>query len=845
MEDEIVSRNILYSFFETGDIPTQEEFADLINSYVHRREDGVFIFKPDEETKRFGIGLSQPAYRLGIKGEGETEKLISLHDLNDNHKWSVNLNPETRDNRGLNIAQETADGSISRLFIQDASGNIGIGTLYPEQKVHIEHSSPSSTTGIKLFNTATVENNGWIVGHVNEIETPRDGGLSFQSQLEEPVERMLITKSGNVGINEASPYTKLHISMSNSDPKAVIALDETTGIVNIGPITENIVMDFRGVQARAGEFIGDVLDLEASTLNLQRLGGELLIHGDTTLEESKKIIATEDGSVGIGTTTPVEKIDVDGAIKIGNTETLNEGTIRWTGEDFQGYDGSDWESLTGKDPYTKGGTYILVRGLGTPLENGENLLKAVSEGNKLSAELNTKVLNSEEIEAGWHIVMEGDTQANGGEIVSLSSTEIVLSGNVQLDWGSLPIPFTIKRIDFYTPDQTFRTVPKEEVSVITNVTYSALTNQTVYTLESPLPASYNYWVYSDQAVKITVLAAPGQYLLSKSLVLYDDYVDLVSITGNPDVELDLTEDHFYTGTVDLTAFGGDIFDVVNDPLVIINLEKREINLNFVLSVEASCRVKGIRTKKHYSETFQEFYNLMAPEEIEVVMDSSSYQSYNYPLPIDVKSSTDYISVAPTIENCRGGHYSFGFNLQTKELKTILGTYINNEALLVSFGYACSIWGTYENNRAEHGSFGYNGEAEGRFINNSAYGFSFGGGNRGNAGGEFINCTAGDNSFGGNGASGTFINCRAGELSFGGKSASGGFLNCHSNNHSFGGDTAGGIYTNCSGGEGSFGGGEALTGQLYYCRLTSGTFRIVSDSGRTVYCIDGNNRPNNQ
>jgi hypothetical protein len=37
----------------------------------------------------------------------------------------------------------------------------------------------------------------------------------------------------------------------------------------------------------------------------------------------------------------------------------------------------------------------------------------------------------------------------------------------------------------------------------------------------------------------------------------------------------------------------------------------------------------------------------------------------------------------------------------------------------------------------------------------------------------------------------------------------------------------------------------LSGKLFYCRLTLGTFATVSGSGRTYYCVDGNGDPNNQ
>jgi hypothetical protein len=54
-------------------------------------------------------------------------------------------------------------------------------------------------------------------------------------------------------------------------------------------------------------------------------------------------------NVGIGTNTPTEKLDVNGGIKIGNTNNTAKGTIRWneSKNDFEGYNGTAWVSLTG------------------------------------------------------------------------------------------------------------------------------------------------------------------------------------------------------------------------------------------------------------------------------------------------------------------------------------------------------------------------------------------------------------------------------------------------------------------------------------------------------------------
>ncbi|MBN1884342.1 MAG: hypothetical protein JW876_02300 [Candidatus Krumholzibacteriota bacterium] len=52
------------------------------------------------------------------------------------------------------------------------------------------------------------------------------------------------------------------------------------------------------------------------------------------------------GPVGIGVHEPLERLDVDGAIRLGGTDGMAPGTIRWTGVDFEGSDGSAWLSLT-------------------------------------------------------------------------------------------------------------------------------------------------------------------------------------------------------------------------------------------------------------------------------------------------------------------------------------------------------------------------------------------------------------------------------------------------------------------------------------------------------------------
>jgi hypothetical protein len=190
-----------------------------------------------------------------------------------------------------------------------------------------------------------------------------------------------------------------------------------------------------------------------------------------------------------------------------------------------------------------------------------------------------------------------------------------------------------------------------------------------------------------------------------------------------------------------------------------------------------------------------------------------------------------------VDNCVGGHYSFGSTDASGIFKDCIGGNF-------SFGGGDTADGTFINCIGGYGSFGGD-DASGVFTNCTGGDYSFGGGDT--ADGTFINCIGGNFSFGGDDtAGGTFTNCTGGDYSFGGTGeASGIFTNCVGGDYSFGSNYASGTFTNCVGGDYSFGSNTELSGKLFYCRKTSGTFRAVSGSGVTRFCLDGTNTANNQ
>ncbi|ROL61223.1 hypothetical protein D9V86_06875, partial [Bacteroidetes/Chlorobi group bacterium ChocPot_Mid] len=106
----------------------------------------------------------------------------------------------------------------------------------------------------------------------------------------------------------------------------------------------------------------------ASTLNLANVYGSGADGQVTYWNSSSTITGSNDlfwsyatKKLGIGNNTPRERLDlVDGgsvgALIVGNAENTNAGTIRWSGTDFEGYDGSQWLSFTASSTIDGSGT---------------------------------------------------------------------------------------------------------------------------------------------------------------------------------------------------------------------------------------------------------------------------------------------------------------------------------------------------------------------------------------------------------------------------------------------------------------------------------------------------------
>ena len=159
------NRTELKSYFRTNNIPTEANYASLIDGAINQKEDGV--------AKVSG----QP---LSIQADGDVaglQPLLSFYKnfADANPTWTINQNPRTVANNpatkkpGLNIA--SGSGS-SRLFIRQDNGNVGIGTIEPQAKLHIN----GTLTVAGLTNTKGLRFDNAVASHLDY-----DGALYRQS----------------------------------------------------------------------------------------------------------------------------------------------------------------------------------------------------------------------------------------------------------------------------------------------------------------------------------------------------------------------------------------------------------------------------------------------------------------------------------------------------------------------------------------------------------------------------------------------------------------------------------------------------------------------------------------
>jgi len=209
------------------------------------------------------------------------------------------------------------------------TGDVGIGTTDPSARLQVDKGSSGNVAGFKSNATAineyagitlhsqTISGVDWYGSEIRSINTagtpgslnPRLGFFTQDNNTYLPAnrtEKMSILGNGNVGIGTTNPDAKLDIEALNprirlTSSKTGLSDEDTVGAIDF--YTSDASSEGQAVNVKIEAFADDIYG---------RMGLRFYTGGAGNPTEKMRI--AHGGNVGIGTTAPGEKLEVEGTV---------------------------------------------------------------------------------------------------------------------------------------------------------------------------------------------------------------------------------------------------------------------------------------------------------------------------------------------------------------------------------------------------------------------------------------------------------------------------------------------------------------------------------------------------
>ena len=324
------NRLTLKEYFKKGVIPTESNFADLIDSMLNQDEDNINKLPNDP---------------LRVTATGADEALLNFYRVEKNQEklsWQIKQKPGGKS--GLSIGDDTAN----RLFIENGTGNVGIGTTGPVQALDvrgrinvengvIQRGSATPITTISDLGLYSQIDKNWIriVTTNAPIRFFTDGGIGSKMSLS--VEPGKVELIGQGAINDGNGFAVKNNYMAS-------------GSLTIGSINQSYGGGSNWTTSTAGLLLETQTNTEIAVHDSgHRLASLMYYEGDSNNRLTVgrdmgwgmigSIILNGNVGLGAGASVPRSRLDTGNGVLTGAANDYTKaqftmtggGTVSWGG----------------------------------------------------------------------------------------------------------------------------------------------------------------------------------------------------------------------------------------------------------------------------------------------------------------------------------------------------------------------------------------------------------------------------------------------------------------------------------------------------------------------------------
>jgi hypothetical protein len=275
----------------------------------------VIFIVGDIKAQNVGIGTQNPLFPLDVRNTS-TGTVLGLRTMKDSIgattliRFTTAFNNFAIPDDKSSFMGNTRSGSGSNLVFGTASngepaeekmrlnyaGNLGLGTITPVSKLHIDLSESANSNAIYIDNNnqsslISFRQDGILQGFIQSVEddlriSTNGGNANGILYLgANGINRVAINGEGNVGIRTSLPAAPLHVFTGDD------AAANTNGFLQLGATTStNLVLDNNEILARNNGVV--------STLFVGRDGSMVQI-GNSTATPGTKLYVTSGGNLDL------------------------------------------------------------------------------------------------------------------------------------------------------------------------------------------------------------------------------------------------------------------------------------------------------------------------------------------------------------------------------------------------------------------------------------------------------------------------------------------------------------------------------------------------------------------